>query len=191
MPAGGGWFAVYRSVFEGRFGPSEESPGCEAIAWLWILSRARFERDGDLARGEVRVSSRGLAEAMYWHRSRAQRFIASLVKNGELSRATNRATNRATLPAAFTVVNYERLQPGQGAREPLTEPPTEPLVRSKERKKKEVPTKHRSAESGAALVSGVVEKLGVSHSRPARGKSHSLAEQRAYLADEIRKGEGD
>ena len=99
MPAGGGYFAVYRSVFKKYKGRPEEG-----WAWLWILAQTRFRSDGDLDRGECRVSSRALAEAMNWHRSKAQRFLLKLEKSGEIratNRATNRATKRATPPKSF------------------------------------------------------------------------------------------
>ena len=169
MPAGGGWFAVYRSVFE-RWKAEPE----EGFAWLWILSRTRYEPDGDLGRGEVRISTRGLADAMGWTRPKAQRFIKRLIRGGEI-RSLNRSPNRSTAARPFLVVRYDDLQPSRKRADPPTDPPTDPHVRSEEFKKK--PKAKRTSKSNGVTT-------------PAR-RAASLSEQRAFLAEEIRKKEAD
>ncbi|MCH7945668.1 MAG: hypothetical protein IIC73_06605 [Armatimonadetes bacterium] len=46
--------------------------------WMVVLAWGRFQRHGDLERGEVRISTRALAEQLGWHRSKARRFIKRL-----------------------------------------------------------------------------------------------------------------
>ena len=182
MTAGGGWFAVYRSVFEKYEGKPEAG-----YAWLWILSRTRYEPDDDLARGEVRISSRKLAEAMGWTRGKARRFISRLIRGGEI-RPANRHTNRPTLGAAYFVVRYRELQPSKTRTGPPTGTPTGPHVRkSKKVKKGNGVAEAPKSEGGDAVRT----EPPASKRKPATKKPRSLSEQRDFLAAEIRKSEAD
>ena len=177
MTAGGGWFAVYRSVFEKYEGKPEA-----LAAWLWILSRTRYESDGDLERGEVRISTRGLARQMGWSHGKARRFILRLIRGGEIRHA-NRPGKRHTLANAFYVVRYRELQPSKTESGTPTGTPTGTLVRKKKAKKENGVAVAPKSEGGDAVRTDPP----ATKKKPAARKSRS--EQRDYLADEIRKSE--
>ena len=166
---------MYRSVFKKFQGRPDDG-----WAWLWILSRTRWESDGDLERGEVRISSRKLADAMGWHRSKARRFIQRLLRGGEI-RPSNRPTNRPTQASPFYVVNYRDLQPSGVAPGPPSGPPSGPHVRKKKRRSQNGAAETPKSEGGSTVRES---------KRTQPRKTLSLEEQRDFLKREIAKGEG-
>ena len=175
MAAGGGWFAVYRSILKKYAGDADGLAGM-----IVILSWTRFESDGDLERGEVRISSRRLAEQLGWERTKARRFIKRLQRGGEI-RPSNRPANRPTLGAAFYVVRYRDLQPDGKPTAPPTAPRSTPLLRKKKR---------RSQNGAAETLQGEGGSTAPATKGTQPRKALSLEEQRAFLRSEIGKGEG-
>ena len=150
-----------------------------------------MQRDVETGRGDVRVSSGGLVRAMGWSKSKAERYLNRLVKEGEirpLDRDTNRDTYRDTLGTSFFVVRYDELQPSTKTTGTPTGTPTGTLVRRKKKGKKvngvaETP----KSEGGDAVLT----ERPVTKKRRAAKKPRSLSEQRDFLAAEIRKSEAD
>ena len=189
MPAGGGYFAVYRSLFVGRMRPTPDRPACDGFAWLRILSETRFKPDGDLRRGEVRISSRELAEAMGWTRGRARRFIANLERGGEIEPVTrpgNRPGNRPGEGRPFVVVNYEELQSKKAdpARQPARQPARPTYKKGKKVEKGNGVAETPKSEGDYAVRDDPPR----TKKKPAATKPRSLDAQRAYMAAEIAKG---
>ena len=145
---------MYRSVFEKFKGRPEDG-----WAWLWILSRTRYEADGQLKRGEVYISTRRLADVMGWTRPKAQRFIKRLLKGGEI-RSSNRSPNRSPHGRVFSVVRYRELQPSRKRSDPPTDPPTDPLVRKKKGRRLNGAAETPESEGGSTALRREIEKGG-------------------------------
>ena len=182
MSAGGGWFAVYRSIFKTYEGDAEA-----LAAWIWILANTRFQGDGELDRGEVRLSIRALARQMGWTKSKAERFRNRLIREGQIvfvGRDANRDTYRDTYGNTFRVVKYDVLQPSRLSGETPTGTPTGTLYKKVEEGKKDngVAVAPKSEGGDAAP-----RKRPATKKKPAARKSRS--EQRDYLAELIRKAE--
>lgn len=186
MPAGGGYFAVYRSLFVGRMKPTPDRPACDGFAFCRILAETRFKADGDLRRGEVRISTRELADAMGWSHGRARRFIASLERHGEIEPVTRhgiRHGNRHGEGRPFVVVKYEELQSEKArpAQQPAQQPAQPTYKKGKKVEKGNGVAGTPKSEGGDAVP---IERP-VTKKKPA---ARSLDAQRAFLAAEIAKG---
>ena len=182
MSAGGGWFAVYRSVFEKYEGRPED-----LAAWLWILSWTFYAPAGGLGRGEVRFSIRRLAAVMGWSRMKAHRFVGRLIRDDQI-RYRKRDTKRDSYGTTYFVVNYDKYQPGGVGDGTPNEPESGTIIRSTRILKKgngvaETP----KSEGGDAVLT----ERPVTKKRRAAKKPRSLSEQRDFLAAEIRKSEAD
>ena len=146
-----------------------------------ILAWTRFESDGDLERGQVRISTRRLAAQLGWTHSKARRFIQRLIRGGEI-RHTKRHTNRHTQAQAFTVVRYGELQPSGKATDTPTDTPSGTLLRKKKRRRQNGAAETPKSEGGSTAMA--TKKL-----QPR--KTLTLEEQRDFLKREIAKGQGE
>ena len=93
-------------------------------AWEWLIENATFAPVNGLARGQLKVTMRGLAKAWNWEEPRVRRFLAAAQKEGMihvLCRRTSDALHDAPADAprdsvadapwtVVTICNYERYQ---------------------------------------------------------------------------------
>ena len=168
--------------------PTPDRPACDGFAWLRILSETRFKADGDLRRGEVRISTRELADAMGWSHGRARRFIASLERHGEIEPVTRhgiRHGNRHGEGRPFVVVKYEELQ-SEKAR-PAQQPAQQPAQPTYKKGKKVEKGNGVAEIPKGEGVYAVDADSPRTKKRPASKKPRSLDAQRDYLRAEIAK----
>jgi hypothetical protein len=141
---GRSYFLVARTLFEHPF--FEAGPYSEREAWQWLIMRAAwspFRRDVGqgsivLQRGQLAVSTRFLADAWQWHRSRVQRFLQRLERENMVTlavRVPTRTGSDADPPSeppsdpplgVITICNYDKYQGSLSAADPPSDPPTEP-----------------------------------------------------------------
>ena len=172
---------MYRSILKKYQGDPEG-----LAAWIWILAGTRYQSDGDLERGEVRISTRALARQMGWTRPKAQRFIRRLLRGGEI-RSANRSPSRSPQARPFYVVRYRELQPAGAGSDPLPDPPPDPLYKKEQEGGKE----NGAAENPKGFGVSDVPAAPLATKRTQPKKTHTLQEQRDFLSKEIREGEGE
>lgn len=83
-------------------------PFCELGAWVDLIMEANFSQGSvgtvELARGELVVTERGLAERWGWNKQRVRRFLQELQADGSITKLDQKRTK-------IRINNYERYQP--------------------------------------------------------------------------------
>jgi hypothetical protein len=87
-------------------------PLCVRAAWVWLIDKAAWKptktnANGhviELRRGELLASVRFLATAWKWHRSRVERYLTSLSREGMIETEARHGIN------IITICNYDKYQ---------------------------------------------------------------------------------
>ena len=98
----GGYFRVYRELFEPR-----NEPTCERFAWLDMVSMARFEDGDGLKRSELRGSARTFAKRWGWSRAKADRFL----RKARDAKRVAIETQGGTQASVITICDYDTYSP--------------------------------------------------------------------------------
>ncbi len=120
-----GWFIIARSLLEHWIWLDKE-PFCRRAAWIDLIALANHTDSKQMIRGKVIETKRGevnrsirwLAERWHWSRSKVERFLKLLEKEGMLSHETRQ--NETVL----TICNYCDWQDMWKKNEPQSETET-------------------------------------------------------------------
>lgn len=120
-----GWFIIARSLLEHWIWLDKE-PFCRRAAWIDLIALANHTDSKQMIRGKVVETKRGevnrsirwLAERWHWSRSKVERFLKLLEKEGMLSHETRQ--NETVL----TICNYCDWQDMWKKNEPQSETET-------------------------------------------------------------------
>lgn len=119
--ANGGFFLVYRQVWEHPMFSDE--PLTKREAWLWLISVAAYSGTD---RGQVTVSYRQLAKAWQWTIPRVHRLISRLKAANMIvtQNVTQNVTQKTVERTIITICNYDKFQVRQTVNSGLTVTPT-------------------------------------------------------------------
>lgn len=102
-----GWFRAHRRLFDADHPLGEDQPVCARFAWLDLCGMATHTPELGLTRGQVRVSTRYLAQRWRWSQPKVRRWMEKIESMGMIRVATQ---ERSRAGSIVTVTNYEKYQ---------------------------------------------------------------------------------